>query len=141
MRSEDFNECSPGTLLQKLNKDVLYPELSHSIVGAAIKVLNTLKPGLNEKAYENALVIELKKRGHIIEQQKRFEVFYEGTLVDTLVPDLLVDGLIIVDSKVVTEFNNTHTAQMIGYLAITGFKLAILLNFKHATLCQKRVVH
>jgi len=123
-----------------LRKDVLYPELSHSIVGAAIKVLNTLKPGLNEKAYENAMVIELKKRGHRVEQQRRFDVFYEGILVDTLVPDLLVDGLVIVDPKVVTDFNDTHVAQMMGYLAITGFKLAILLNFKHADLRQKRVV-
>jgi GxxExxY protein len=93
-----------------------------------------------EKAYENALVVELKKRGHLIEQQRRFDVLYEGILVDTLVPDLLVDSLVVVDPKVVTEFNNTHIAQMMGYLAITRFKLAILLNFKHADLRYKRVV-
>ncbi|HEY8994433.1 MAG TPA: GxxExxY protein [Lacunisphaera sp.] len=39
-----------------------------------MKVLNTLKPGLDEKAYENALVIELRKRGHTVDQQKRFDV-------------------------------------------------------------------
>ena len=121
-------------------KELLYPELSHSIVGAAITVLNKLKPGLNEKAYENALVIELIKRGHIIEQQRRFDVLYDDIVVDTLVPDLLVDGRVIVDPKVVTAFNETHIAQMMGYLAITGFKLAILLNFKHADLRQRRVV-
>ena len=105
-----------------------------------MKVLNTLKPGLNEKAYENAMVIELKKRGHAIEQQRRFDVFYDDILVDTLVPDLLVDGCVVVDPKVVTEFNETHIAQMMGYLAITGFKLAILINFKHAELKHRRVV-
>lgn len=105
-----------------------------------MKVLNTLKPGLNEKAYENALVVELKKRGHSTEQQRRFDVFYEGILVDTLIPDLLVDGCVVVDPKVVTEFNDTHVAQMLGYLAITDFKLAILLNFKHVDLRYKRVV-
>ena len=103
-------------------------------------VLNTLKPGLNEKAYENAMVIELKKRGHSIEQQRRFDVFYDGQWVDTLVPDLLVDGLIIIDPKVVTDFNDTHVAQMMGYLAITGFRLALLINFKYADLRWKRVV-
>ena len=122
------------------SKEVIHAELSHSIVGAAIKVLNALKPGLGEKAYENALVIELGKRGHLVEQQRRFDVFYEGIVVDTLVPDLLVDGKVVVDPKVVSEFNSTHIAQMIGYLAITGFKLAILLNFKHADLRFKRVV-
>jgi GxxExxY protein len=119
---------------------VLYRVQSESILGAAMKVLNTIKPGLNEKAYENALVIELRKRGHNIEQQRRFDVLYDGILVDTLVPDLLVDGLIVVDPKVVTEFNETHVAQMMGYLAITGFRLAILLNFKHAVLKWRRVV-
>ena len=86
------------------------------------------------------MVIELKKRGHTIEQQRSFDVFYEGILVDTLIPDLLVDGLIVVDPKVVTDFNNTHISQMIGYLAITSFRLALLINFKHADLRWKRVV-
>ncbi|MDI1315601.1 GxxExxY protein [Prosthecobacter sp.] len=119
---------------------MLYRPQSESIIGAAMLVLNTLKPGLNEKAYENAMVIELKKRGHSIEQQRRFDVFYDGQWVDTLVPDLLVDGLIIIDPKVVTDFNETHIAQMMGYLAITSFRLALLINFKHADLRWKRVV-
>ena len=130
--------CASYDRMRRL--DVIYPELSHSIVGAAMKVLNTLKPGLSEKAYENALVIELKKQGHTIDQQRRFDVFYDGILVDALVPDLLVDGLVVVDPKVVTEFTDTHLAQMMGYLAIAGYKLAILLNFKHADLRHKRVI-
>ena len=137
---EDAEEDLSKPLFGGMRKEVLHPELSHSIIGAAMKVLNTLKPGLNEKAYENALVIELKKRGHATEQQRRFDVFYEGILVDTLIPDLLVDGSVVVDPKVVTEFSDTHVAQMLGYLAITDFKLAILLNFKHVDLRYKRVV-
>lgn len=58
--------------------NILYPKLSESIIGSAMQVLNVLKPGLDEKAYENALVIELRKRGLRIEQQKRFDVLYDG---------------------------------------------------------------
>ncbi len=119
---------------------LLHHESSAAIIGAAMKVLNTLRPGLNEKAYENALVIELRKSSHAIEQQKRFDVFYDGHIVDSLVPDLIVDGLVVVDPKVAEEFTSTHMAQMIGYLAITNLHLAILLNFKHADLRWKRVV-
>jgi len=119
---------------------ILYRELSESIIGAAMRVLNTLKPGLNEKAYENALVIELRKRGHRVDQQRRFDVFYDGIVVDTLVPDLLVDDLVVVDPKVAEDFTRTNTAQMIGYLAITGLRLALLLNFKHSDLRWKRIV-
>ena len=119
---------------------MLHRELSKSIVGAAMKVLNTLKPGLSEKAYENALVVELMKRGHTVQQQRRFEVRYEGILVDSLVPDLIVEDAVIADSKVVSGFNDTHIAQMMGYLAITDLRLALLLNFKHKDLRWKRVV-
>jgi len=104
-----------------------------------MKVLNTLKPGLDEKAYENALAIELRKRGHQVEQQRRFDVFYEGELVDTLIPDLIIDGVLIADPKVTEDFTATHVAQMMGYLAVTRLRLAVLLNFKFADLRWKRV--
>ena len=120
--------------------DLLHEKLSESIIGAAMHVLNTLKLGLDEKLYENALVIELRKRGHHVGQQQRFPVHYDGQLIGTLIPDLIVDQLVIVDPKVVTDFAETHTAQLTGYLAITSLQLALLLNFKFARLTWKRIV-
>ena len=119
---------------------LIHRELSESILGAAMKVLNTLKPGLSEKANEDALAIELRKRGHRVEQQRQFDVMYEGERVDTLVPDLIVDDAVIVDPKVVSDFTDTHLAQMIGYLAITELRLALLINFKYVDLRWKRVI-
>jgi GxxExxY protein len=55
------------------------------------------------------------------------------------VPDIIVDGQVIADPKVVESFNDAHLRQMIGYLAITRLKLASLLNFKYSTLQWKRV--
>jgi len=121
-------------------KSLLHGELSHAIIGCAMTVLNELRPGLDEKAYENALVFELGKRGLRSDQQKRFEVRYQGALVDILVPDLIVNDLVIVDPKVVEAFVPSHIAQMTGYLAITNLRLALLLNFKHADLRWKRVI-
>jgi GxxExxY protein len=120
---------------------LLHEELSRSIIGAAMTVLNELKPGLDEKLYERALVMELVSRGHVVEQQKEFQVFYRGILIGSLIPDLIVEGLVIVDPKVVSAFNDTFFAQMLGYLNITGLGLAILINFKYAKLQWKRVVN
>lgn len=122
------------------DEEYLHADLSGDIVGSAMTVLNKLRPGLKEKAYENALVIELRKRGHNVEQQRAFDVVYDGIVVDVLIPDLIVDGKVIVDPKCVTDFNETHYAQMIGYLAITGLRLALLFNFKEAKLRWKRIV-
>jgi GxxExxY protein len=103
-------------------------------------VLNTLKPGLDEKLYECALVVALQARGHAIEQQRSFPVHYRGELVGTLIPDLIVDGRVIADPKVVSAFNESHIAQMLGYLSITGLDVALLLNLKESELKWKRVL-
>jgi len=120
---------------------MLHEELTKDIIGAAMAVLNELRPGLDEKLYENALVIELIARGHTVDQQREFPVHYRGHFIGRLVPDLIVDGKVITDPKVVTTFNDTHVAQMLGYLNITGLKVALLLNFKEFQLSWKRVVN
>lgn len=84
--------------------------------------------------------MELKHLGLKVDQQRQFPVEYRGVRVGTLIPDLIVENLIIVDTKVVTSFHENHFAQMMGYLAITGLDLALLLNFKHTRLKIKRVV-
>jgi len=114
-------------------------EITEIIIGAAMKVLNTLKPGLDEKIYERALMIELAKQGLSCDQQKNFPVHYDGQHIGTLIPDLVVAEKVIVDPKVVTTFNESHISQMLGYLNITGLKTALLLNFKYAKLQIKRV--
>ena len=45
------------------------------------------------------------------------------------------------DLKVVEAFNDTHIAQMLGYLNITNLEVGLLLNFKHAKLQIKRVAN
>ena len=119
---------------------MIHEELSGKIIGIAMHVLNELKPGLDEKLYERAMVIELKRRGHAVEAQHQFPVFYHSELIGHLSPDLIIDNTVIVDPKVVTAFNDAHVAQMVGYLSISGLELALLLNFKSAKLEWKRVV-
>jgi|SRR5436190_17810358 len=80
---------------------MLQEELSGKIVGAAMEVLNALRPGLDEKLYERALSLELKNTGHVVSVQRSFQVWYRGELLGNLVPDLIVDNVIIVDPKVV----------------------------------------
>jgi GxxExxY protein len=119
---------------------MIHEELSGKIIGVAMEVLNELKPGLDEKLYERAMIIELRRRGHTVEAQRSFPVFYHAELIGSLTPDVIVDNKIIIDPKVVAAFNEAHVAQMVGYLTISGLELALLLNFKSARLDWKRVV-
>jgi GxxExxY protein len=119
---------------------IIHEELSGVIIGVAMDVLNKLKPGFDEKLYERAMTIELKRRGLRVSVQSAFPVSYRGELIGNLVPDLIVGDAVIVDPKVVTCFTEAHVAQMIGYLSITSLDLALLLNFKNPRLGWKRVV-
>ena len=114
-------------------------EKTGRIIGAAIRVLDGLKPGLDEKLYENALVIELAKLEMQPEQRKVFPVHYDGKFIGKLLPDLIVGG-VMVDAKVVTVFTPDHVAQMLGYLNITGLSLGLLLDFRYRKPQIKRVI-
>ncbi|HEY8901832.1 MAG TPA: GxxExxY protein [Chthoniobacterales bacterium] len=120
---------------------LVHGDLSRKIIGAAMRVLNELKPGLDEKLYENALRLELQAEGLRTDQQRRFPVHYRNQLIGTLIPDLIVEDAVIVDPKVVTAFHDEHLAQMLGYLSITGLDLALLLNFRTTRLEWKRVLN
>jgi GxxExxY protein len=121
-------------------KELVHAKLSEKIIGAAMEVLNELGPGLNEKLYENALIIELTSRGLRVDQQTQFPVHYKGRYIGKLIPDVIVNELVIVDEKVVESFTDSHFAQVLGYLAVTELQLGLLLNFKYSRLKWKRVV-
>src|SRR5262245_22647691 len=114
-----------------------HEDVTREIIGAAMEVLNRLKPGLDEKIYERALAIELGVRGQEVEEQREYPIYYRDKLIGKLVPDFIVNGKVIADPKVVTDFNESHVAQMIGYLTISGLEVALLLNFKSAKLTWK----
>lgn len=114
--------------------------LSHHIIGAAMEVLNELRPGQDERIYERALEVELGLRGLKVERQKQFPVSYKSVPIGTFIPDMIVEETVIVDPKVVSQFDDSHIAQMLGYLAITRLSLALLINFKHAKLEWRRIV-
>jgi len=119
---------------------LIHKELTEKIIGAAMTVLNELRPGLDEKLYENALVIELAEMGLRADEQRQFTVRYKGHVIGKLTPDLIVEDLVIVETKVAECFTDSHVAQVLGYLAIAELRVGLLLNFKHDKLKWKRLV-
>jgi GxxExxY protein len=57
---------------------LLLKEEVYQVVGAALEVLNGLGHGLNEKPYENALVVEFNLRGIPYKQLPNYQVVYKG---------------------------------------------------------------
>ena len=110
-------------------------EITRQIIGAAIEVHRELGPGKPEAAYEAALAMELALRGLAHHVQKPVPVVYKGVLLECGYRlDLLVLGSVVVEVKSVELINPIHRAQVLTYLKLGGWKVALLLNFNVAVL-------
>ena len=105
-------------------------EIGEAVLGAAMKVHSALGPGLLESVYEVCLAYELEKQGHEIRRQVSLPVEYDGKRIDAgFRPDILVADKVLVEVKAVERMAPIHTAQILTYLRLSGYKLGYLLNF------------
>jgi GxxExxY protein len=120
----------------------MYPELSHSIVGAAIEVHRRIGPGQLESVYQRALASELRYRAIPFEAQVPIAMLYRGESVGEFFADFIVDDKVILELKSVDRFHPVHTAQVLSYMRATKLRLGLLLNFNAPTLVQgvRRIV-
>jgi len=119
---------------------ILHRELSYSVVGAAMAVYNELGPGFLESVYRRSLMIELHARGIPAEEEKPLPVYYRGRLVGEHRLDILVDGKVVLELKAAKAIAEEHVAQTLHYLAATGLRLAIIINFGPNGLETRRLV-
>ncbi len=115
-------------------------DLTYAINGAVFEVNNILGPGFLERVYENALLVELKKRGLKAKNQVPITVSYKDVVVGDYVADLLVEEKVIVELKTVENLDRAHEAQLLNYLKATGLHVELLVNFKHKKADIKRMV-
>jgi GxxExxY protein len=106
-----------------------HSDVTNAIICCFYNVYNRLGFGFLERVYENALVIELKKRSIPVISQRPVSVFYEGELVGEYFADLFVDGKIIVEIKAARSLAQEHEAQLLNYLRATNLEVGLLLNF------------
>jgi len=103
--------------------------ITEIIIGCAFEVHNKLGSGFLEKVYENALRIELMKKGLKVPQQESIKVWYEGQIIGDYVADLWVEDRIIVELKAVQALTKEHEVQLVNYLTATKVESGLLLNF------------
>jgi GxxExxY protein len=113
---------------------------TEKIIGFAFGPLNEIGHGLNEKIYENSLVVLFKENAIAFDQQRRFPVCSRGVQVGEFIPDLIAFDSVIVDTKVIDRITDHERGQMLNYLRITKLRVGLILNFKNPRLDWERVV-
>jgi GxxExxY protein len=104
--------------------------LTENIIGAAMEVHSYWGPGLIESIYEKSLAHELNLRGIEASRQVRLDLTYKDLVLDDdFALDLVVEGKVVVELKVVKELVPIHEAQLMTYMKLSGCNIGLLINF------------
>ena len=113
----------------------------YEVVGAAMEVYNNLGRGMAEPIYQEALAVEMKKRGMTAEREKSLRLMYKDVLLEkTYYADFYYNGVII-ELKSVEEVNSDHRAQLFNYMRITKKYRGVLLNYGEIGLRAERYLY
>jgi GxxExxY protein len=116
-----------------------HAEITEKVSSAYYHVYNTLGHGFLERVYQNAMVIELRKRGVQVVPQARLDVRYEGEVGGEYFADPLVEAALIVELKAGDGLAAEHHAQVINYLKASGIEVGLLFNFGPKTEFKQKV--
>jgi len=116
-----------------------HEELTHKIIGCAMKVHSILKSGFQELVYQKALSIEFGIEGLSYIQEKKMTIFYKQIEVGRRRVDFLVEDFIMLELKAVSKIDDLHIAQALNYCEAYNLPLGLLINFGNKSLEFKRV--
>jgi len=122
-------------------KKEIKDEITHKIIGSAMKVHSTMGNGFQEVIYQRCLAIEMANNGLSFVREQEMPVYYEGTRVGTRRVDFFVEDKILVEIKAITKLENVHLAQALNYLEAFKFKTGLLINFGGKSLEFKRLTN
>jgi len=103
--------------------------LTRKIIACAIEVHKRLGPGLLEKLYSEAMVIEMELNGLQVDKNVKIPVEYKGKPIGNYFIDLLVEDTVILELKSVERHDPVFEAQILSYMKLTEKKVGLLINF------------
>jgi GxxExxY protein len=124
------------------SSNIPHQDLTYRIIGAAMRVHRNTPRGLREKHYQRSLTAEMRKDGLLVVEEHHIELYSCETWIGRLYLDHWVNDSIVVEDKAVSHcMGDDEIAQVISYLAATGAKVGLLLNFGRSRLEYKRILH
>ena len=116
-----------------------HEEVTHKIIGCAMKVHSTLGNGFQEVIYQRALAIEFFKSSLRYKREMEMPIFYDGINLGTRRVDFFVENNIMVELKALIKLEDVHVAQAMNYCQAYSLPIGLLINFGAKSLEFKRV--
>jgi GxxExxY protein len=115
--------------------------LTHAVIGAAMEVHAQLGPGFLERAYQEALGLELRDQGIAHAVEVAIPIHYKGRALTTVYrADLIVEN-VLVELKAQASMGRVEEAQLLHYLRATRLETGLLLNFGSMSLGVRRMTN
>src|SRR5271165_1001747 len=110
-------------------------DLTHRLIGLAMRVHRRLGPGLLESVYEKCLSYEIGCADMPFKRQVALPVSYDDVLLDCgYIADIVVDNQVILELKSVERILPLHEAQLLTYLRLSSCHIGLLINFNTISL-------
>jgi len=116
-----------------------YEELTHKIIGCAMRVHSSRGNGFREVIYQRAMEIEMVDNGISFSREYEMPVYYKNQQIGTRRVDFLVEENISFESKAIINLEDVHLAQAINYLEAYDLEVGLLINFGAKSLDFKRL--
>jgi GxxExxY protein len=128
-------------LTMPLDPKVPHADVTYAILGAAMRVHKRLKAGHKEVIYQRALTTELLAVPLAVSAEHMLEIYDGQVWLGRLYLDHWVNEQVIVECKSFSHLiTDAEIAQVIAYLAATGAKVALLINFGRPRLDYHRIL-
>jgi GxxExxY protein len=120
--------------------ELLHHELTERIIGVFYDVYNETGSGFLETVVQTALVIGLRQAGLTVIERTSFPVFFRGEIIGEFFPDIVVNGVVLVEVKSKSMLIGQDEAQAINYLRVSPLEVALILNFGQKPQVWRRVL-
>ncbi len=114
-------------------------DLTHKIIGCAMRVHNELGRGFQELIYSRALSLELDAAKIKYIREMPMSIHYKNQQIGIRRVDFFIADVIMLEIKAVSELDDAHLAQAKNYLEAYRIKNGLLINFGANDLQFKRL--
>jgi len=118
---------------------MIHSEITGDIIGAAMEVHRKMGRGFQEYIYQKALQNELEEKKLTVKPEFELPVYNKNEQIGLRRVDFLVNGVICVEIKAVSELNDVHLEQALNYLEASAYEVGLLINFGATYLQFKRL--